>query len=388
MPTDLALTDTALLALDAQGRQIVSVHCKRTYRISPQGMCSIADEQQPLLGLENDPPEPPRETDVTPVKTGTDLIFIASAHPPSLGARSMSVRFGVNGAEWDYAVTGDRLCSYHGPGSISFSGPAPLDIMPLRYEHAYGGLDEHVSEPLPNHVVDFFKMRPGEYPRNPVGRGYVVYENAAAIEGLALPNIEHPRHRLTPQNLVVGGPQNWWRQPIPWSCDWFDKGWYPRVTYFGGLPEHLPDDDSMVAEVAMGLVAPRQNARHAAMRLADALDSRFTNAASPSLVLPFLRGDERVLLEGVTPHGRLVVTLPGQPPAMFVRFEGRAYELRPTVHRVLISTEQMGLYIVWHGAFPTPRQLPDRLPRQGDDPRMELEGIEVFCDGKLTPPLV
>jgi hypothetical protein len=386
MPT----TDCVLLAGDAAGRQIVSVHSKVTYRISPSGACRRADAQEPLLlpdAGEDSGAEPPRETDVTPVKTGTDFILLASAIAPRAGTREMLVRLGIARASWEYAVSGDRRCIYRGPNDVAFSEPEPFDTIPLRYERAYGGVDESVEDPPIKVVLDAFRMPAGVYPRNPVGRGYVV-QDGPAIDGRPLPNVEHPRQRLTPGTLVARGAQNWWRQPIPWSCDWFDKTWYPRVTYFGALPEHLPDDDRQVAEVRMGLVEPRQNARHARLALENAIDSRFADAASPALVLPFLRGDETISLEGVSPHGPLVIRLPAERPRMIVRFEGRAHELTPVPHRILLSTEEWGMYIVWQGGWPTPRDLPDRLPREGDDPRMELEGVEAFCDGKRVQPLL
>jgi hypothetical protein len=335
-----------------------------------------------------DPDAPPiRETDVTPIKTGTDLIVLATAHAPSAGTREMAVRIAAGDARWDYAVTGDRRCIHRGPGSIEFARPEPFTEMPLRYERAYGGVDENEPDPPIQHVLDAFKLHPGVYPRNPVGRGYAV-RDTPAIDGMPLPNIEHPHQRLTPSTLVARGPQGWWRQPLPWSCDWFDKTWYPRVTYFGGLPDHLPDDDRDVAEVRLGLVPPRQNTRHARLRMADALDARFANAASPALVLPFLRGDEALSFDGVSPRGRLVVRLPEPPPRMFVRFERRAHEVRPIMNRWLISTEDMAAYVVWHGAWPTPRPLPERFPRAGDDAGMELAGVEAFADGHHVPPLV
>ena len=381
-------TDTVLLASNVDGRQIVSIHSKVTYQVSSNGTCRRADTQQPLLVPDSRAEgEQVRETDITPIKTGTDLIVLATAQAPAANTREMRVRIGVGRAQWEYCVVGDRRCLYGGPGTIAFSSPEPFEQMPLRYEHAYGGFDEGVTAPPIRTLPDAFKPHPGMYPRNPVGRGFVVHETSA-IDGLLLPNIEHPQQRITPKTLVTGAPENWWRQPVPWSCDWFDKTWYPRITYFGGLPEHLPDDDSQVTEVRWGLVASGQKARHARLRLEDAIDPRFTNAASPALVLPFLRGDESVLLEGVTLTGRLAIRLPAERPRMFVRFEGRAHELTPIPHRILISTDEMGAYVVWQGTWFTPRRLPDRFPRAGDDARMELEGIEVFADGKLVDPLV
>ncbi len=39
-----------------------------------------------------------------------------------------------------------------------------------------------------------------------------------------------------------------------------------------------------------------------------------------------------------------------------------------------------------HGAWPTPRELPDRFPEVGDDETMLLEGVKAFIDGTLVTP--
>ena len=88
----------------------------------------------------------------------------------------------------------------------------------------------------------------------------------------------------------------------------------------------------------------------------------------------------------MTRAGRLVVELPGERPRMAVRFEGKTYNLAPVPNRVVLGVEEERLSIVWHGAWPTPRELPDRFPEVGDDETMELEGVEAFIDGALVAP--
>jgi hypothetical protein len=381
-------TETALLSRDAGGRQIVSIHAKRTYRLLPTGKCVPAEVLQPLLTIKRAGDDPVLETDVIPYKTATDLIVLASAHAPSPGTRKMVASIALGQSRWDYAIFGDRRCSYRGKGAIAFSEPESFEKISLRHENAYGGVDEQVPDPPIRALVDAFQPHPGIYSRNSAGRGYVVHEKAEAIEGLLLPNVELPGHLLTPQNLVTGGPENWWRQPLPWSCDWFHNSWYPRAAFYGALPPFLPDDDSEVAEVRRGWIEPGQNRRFAAQRQEDAMDSRLGNAASPALVLPFLRGGEAIQLSGMTPDGQIVVRLPGERPRMLLRFEGEVHEIEPVPHRVLVSTDEMGVYVVWHGAWPTPRELPERLPEPGEDASMELEGIEVVVDRRAVAPLV
>lgn len=380
--------ETALLALDAAGRQIVSIHCKLTYKLLPSGECVLAERQRPFL---EPPPEGedtgPSESDVIPIKAATDLIVMAHAHAPR-GATTMSAAIEIGNIQRTYRIFGDRVASYRGPGSVTFSAPEPIEDIPLQFHRAYGGFDDTVPDPVIRTPIDVMNLHPGQYPRNPIGRGYVVYESAQRIEGLLLPNIEHPAQLITPSTLVTGGPERWWRQPLPWCCDWFEKIWYPRVAHYGGIPDHLPDDDREVLEVKHGWVEAFQNHRSRTLGLEAMIDSRLGDAAPPSLVLPYLRGDEAIRLTGMTPDGLIVVRLPGQRPRMRVRFESEVYEVTAVPNRVVVSTDQMGVYIVWHGAWHPPRQLPDRLPVAGDTPAMELEGVEVFIDDHVVPPLV
>jgi hypothetical protein len=389
--------ETAMVALDCHGDQIVSIHAKRTYVLLPSGKCTRSETQLPLA-VARPPDSTPdeqagapwlEESDVLPMKPSTDLIVMADACPPR-GAVEMIASIEIANLRREYRISGERRAIYHGQGSISFSAPLALERLPIRHESAYGGIDPTVPHPKVETMMDLLTLHPGVYPRNACGMGYVVYENAERIEGLLLPQIENPNQLVTPETLVTGGPENWWRQPFPWSCDWFERTWYPRCAYLGGFPDHIPEDDAMMPEIRMGWVNSQRSRLARAEATGDltrVLDPRLTNAASPALVLPFLRGDEAVRLQGMTPDGDLIVQLPGERPRMQVRFEGRTYDVEVVPNRVLISADEMGVYIVWHGAWRTPRQLPDRFPVQGDTMKMELEGVDVLVDGRSVEPL-
>jgi hypothetical protein len=216
----------------------------------------------------------------------------------------------------------------------------------------------------------------------------LVQESKDAIEALLLPNVECPADLLTPARLVTGAAAHWWKQPLPWSCDWFDKTWYPRVSFFGGLPDDIPDDDRQLPEVRLGWVAPRQKERFAKLTMDTMNDPRSSNAASPALVLPFLRGSEAIRLNGMAPDGTIVVQLPGDAPRIQIRYRGKVHEVEPVANRILISLEEMGAYVVWHGLWPISPPQPVRMPRPGDSVVAAMEGIEVFADAKRVAPLV
>jgi hypothetical protein len=382
---ELVAREALILAGDADGRQIVSLHAKRTYAFDARGVCVLAEDQVPLYVPRDEPRAPwHAEMDVIPCKRTTDVIVHASAH--GRGARRCLASVSVGDRKVDYSVAGDRRVAYRGPGSIVFSEPEPFDTIPICYENAYGGIDESAPIPAQKTLLDFLRRHPGAYPRNMVGRGYVITENRGVIEGLVLPNVERPEQLLTPENLIVGAPENWWRQPLPWSCDWFDKSWYPRSSFLAGPPRDTPYDDRELAEVRLGWVEEGQRTRAERRALEEMVDGRYFDAASPSLIVPFLRADERIELTGMTPSGRLVVQLPGVLPRMEVRFEGKTHDLRPRLNRLVVSVDEERLSLVWHGMWHPPRELPDRLPEEGDDSTMELENVEAFIDGVLVHP--
>jgi hypothetical protein len=383
-----------LFAGDAWGRPIVSVHIKRTFRIRDDGTCELIAEQMPFLNLPSEESSEDEEValpevDILPHKASTDLIVMASAHAPGgRPATSMVASIAVGKTLLEYLVQGDRRCLYGGAGSIRFSQPEPFTRIPLRYEYAYGGADPTVEVPPPANAVEALSPHPGIYPRNPAGRGYVVNDTPSLLDGLLLPNVEHPRDPITPRRLVTGSVKRWWMQPRPWSCDWFDATWFPRSVFLGAVPDHLPEDDRELAEVRSGYLEAGLNRRHAEASIEDLVDLRCGDAASPSLVLPFMRGDEAIRFRGMTPSGNLVVRLPGQAPKVFVRFRGRAEQLKPVPNRILVSLEERGVYIVWHAPWVAPEALlsaePDHTAPH-DNPA--ARGVEAVADGRPVASL-
>lgn len=380
---------TYLLAGRWDGQQIVSVHVKCTYKLNADGTCGAPDEPRPLIlgPIEGKEGEAPFcDGDVVPFKIGTDVVVLGTAHGHGRATLTAGVR--VGGVDMRYLVTGPRKAIYRGRGSFGFSRPEVFDKIPVRYENAYGGVDMTAPDQPVEHVEDLLRFHPGEYPRNTVGRGYVVYENKEAIDGLELPNVEYPGNPLRPDNLVTGGPDLWWKQPLAWSCDFFERGWYPRVFHMGGIPDGLPEDDRQLAEVQLGWVEPMQRSRRAKLEGTGIhMDPRFANAASPGLVLPTMRGNETVVLTELSSLSTMSVRLPDARPNVRIRYRGRMHEVPVVPHRIVISTDDMGVYVVWHAAWPTPVGLPARPPRDGDPPTLGLEGIDVVVDGKLILPL-
>lgn len=367
------------LMSDHQGRRMIGVHFKSTFKLQSDGSCNYDTPQAPLLirpiiDLEGN--EVFSESDVYPEKFGVDFVLMASAYGRGRGSMEASIR--LAGRHVRLAVFGERRCSYRGPGTLTVGQPEPFDTMPLLYDRAYGGIDPTVPDQRPvENILDLLEHHPGMYPRNPIGKGYAVFENAERLDGLELPNIENPAALLRPERIIVPGPDAWWRQPFPWGCEWFDKSWYPRCAYIGVMPETLPIDDREMYEVVHRMLESPQRERYPDSP--DTFDYRIFNAGSPGLLFPSLRGDEAVELVGMSDAGRDVVRLPGRPPEMVVRTGGRPHALVPHVHRILVSLEEGGVSIVWHASMPAPDDLLARLPGPEDDLE-SLARAEVFVN--------
>jgi hypothetical protein len=173
---DTEAHETGLLAVDDEGRQIVSIHAKRTYRISSSGQCVLADVQRPFLVPDEDVPE----SDILPTKAATDLIILGTTYGRA-GARVMTAGVDVGALALRYQIFGERRCIYRGRSDIAFTEPSPIDRVRLRHENAYGGFDATVPESESTELIDILGSHPGLYPRNPVGKGYVVFERGCPV---------------------------------------------------------------------------------------------------------------------------------------------------------------------------------------------------------------
>jgi hypothetical protein len=232
--------------------------------------------------------------------------------------------------------------------------------MDVSYDRAYGGQDTWAEKTHPDPLVPFMKKYSSSeaeptsgyaYPRNPTGRGYLVYPNEEAFAELKLPNLENPNDLLTPERLCIGDMNNWHLAPVPVAFDWISVSWFPRVALLGatpkinGKPADIPEVRSGL--IPMGLVdypkdqiMPLLTADHMA---------QFCRGSSPSLRAPTLSGNESILLQGFHRHAeRIVVTLPKERPRMYMAPPlGEAKELQPALKTIVIDTEENRLVNLW-----------------------------------------
>jgi hypothetical protein len=345
---------TLLPGQTPEGKPILAVLLKRSYKIVPSGACVRAEEDRPLLGGDKHHGDPLNSTvkleaDFVPYKLATDVVLNGSAFTPE-GKREREVltSLEVGPVKKVVRVLGHRTCQYRSGGDPVFCEPAPFQRMEMRYENAYGGVDVF-THPMCQYM----------YPRNHLGKGFAVSNTKATVDGLELPNLEDPNDPLTPARLCIGKIDHWQKQPVPAGFGWYSKFWHPRAGWMGILPGDKPLEQSLRAEYAK-LLKPEHKKLYEAHPL-PVVDFRFFNGASPGLSMPYLTGDETIRLTNLTPDGSLSFRLPGDRPAITLDIGEGVQEEPVVLHTVQIRVDESGVDLVWRAAFPYPGM--DWLPQ-------------------------
>jgi hypothetical protein len=360
---------------DPSGANILAVLVKATYVLLPDGRVLESKQQLPLNDALVPDPDDPRlladDTDLYPHKLATDVVLKGHAYAP--GPRpKFGVALRVEAASKIVQVVGDRRCTLTRAGGIVFSPPEPVTKVPLRYDRAYGGEDAAATakhgnpyEELARYLApELAALRPSywSYPRNPAGRGFLVEGTAEAVERVELPNLEDPLDPLTPERLVCGRLERWPRMPLPQAMAWVSGGWFPRLAYFGFVPEHEPPEQP-IAEVVRGH-APADILED--KPIVDKLDFRATNGASLGLQLPYLQGGEEIELSNLHPSAaRVAFRLPKARPQIWTDGRnGKLSETKPVIHSVIIEPDEGRFSIVWRGSAPALRPyMPEELEK-------------------------
>lgn len=341
--------------------QIVFALVKLTFSYKePDGI--QLEEPIPLYNNVFDPEEVPRlkpGSDYWPIKQGTDIALQGMAIPyrrKPVGSMSVSLRVGKY--QKSVKVFGKRTVSCQQAGRVCFSNPEPFEQMELTYNNAYGGIDWRVpvEEPLTWDIK--FRLQadhPGLYPRNHFGKGYVVLPDPKDIDGVELPCLENPADLLTEERLIIGAPKDWHKQPLPWCFDWTPIFFFPRCAFFGGVDGWYPAPENSVSEVKMGLLPKNYRSKFQEDFLNSLdFDPSFFSEASTGLTVPFLKGNEPVILRGVHPDGENHFSLPGKPKIeLFV--EERKVSDSPRLHSLLFLTEEQKFCMVWGITAQAPR---------------------------------
>ena len=236
-------------------------------------------------------------------------------------------------------VIGDRICRYMEGGRIAASAPAPFVSMELRDENAYGGIDVWTDPKMPL-----------AYPRNKLGKGFVVKANPKSLLDLPLPNQEDPKDRISAERLCIQEMKFWEKQPVPAGLGWVSKTAPPR----SGLAGVMPGDEPLEKEIreAAAQVLDKKNRELYLNNPLPRMDFLYFNGAA--LALPYLEGGESIRLENLTPHGLLEFTLPTEAPKVHIDMGQGPQEPPSVLHTVQIRGEDMQIDLVWRACVPYP----------------------------------
>jgi len=187
---------------------------KGTFSLSEKTSASlkIADEQLALFCADEHWDEPDKssvryESDLAIVKRGVDVILNGTAYSQSRQVSSLDVTLSVANHKKTIRVFGNRYWEKTNVGFVKTT-PEYFESISLKYENAYGGVDEfHQNSKVP-----------GIDQRNPVGKGFVISPGSEQLHGLALPNLENPDQLIT----------NWRDRPVPAGFGSIARNWAPR----------------------------------------------------------------------------------------------------------------------------------------------------------------
>lgn len=367
MDTDRKIQKIALPGQTPEGQHVLSVLIKRSYKIGDDGHCMRAEADEKIFPADVFYGDPLNstvqfESDFMPFKIATDVVLNGKAYAPSgIPIKSLTASLIVGNVRKDVAVIGDRVAIYQRWRDPKFSDPKPFTTMDIRYENAYGGVD----------VFSDMKM-PCIYPRNLLGKGFVISKSKATVDNLPLPNIEDPNNLISPSQLCIESIVHWEQQPMPQGFGWFHKTWQPRASLAGVMPADRALEQEM-REIYAQAILPDQKEDFEKTQFPD-MDFRFFNGASQGLVLPFMSGTESVATTNLTPDGQFSFQLPGERPVVGLDIGEGVQESEVFLHTIMIRMEERQVDLVWRSAYPYPG--PDWFP--------EMKQLDVFIDKEIV----
>lgn len=341
---------------------------KRTYAFEPDRRLERTVWQRPFFSADQyfeqgNPYEASLqwEAELGPPKARTDVIVNGICYAPGGEARSCYPEVRVGKHLHRIIVVGDRLAIIRAGREPEFTPADKFAALPVRYEHAYGGVDRQHS------------MSPLMCPTNPIGTGYVV----APVDGEAprdrwviLPNIEDPRSLIQPGSLIVPATQ---KQDVraPAGFGWIPRYWEPR-SLLAGQPENAkPLWDQLFGAVD-------KDGKHFR-----ALQPAFWNGAPTGLQVPTLEGHEKISIKHMhRSREEFAVVLPMDQPRLKVGInETVMTPVKVSLATVQVEVEAEQVCLSWRGSIDAPPELEalDQLKRFV----MEIDGQVV-----LPAPLI
>jgi len=286
----------------------------------------------------------------------TDVVIQGGAHAYDDKTTQTTATVRIGSRERSIEVFGERRGDFDRSGKPLFTPPGRFDVVPLRYDFAYGGvalmpLYELLGSPDPDEPVEIPDETPFHYPRNPCGLGYILDVDFDNFQGLELPYLEHPFERLGPERMAIGDELVWPYAPLPACWDWQSEIWFPRCGYQGIVPEHLARAGKPIAEVRKGWVDKDILELEPFFRTPDVpLRSGFAQGASAGMSFDDIAPDQHFELEHIHPKRPLwSFDLSGEVPKMAIDLGGPSLTQLQAPHMcsVCIRPGRDEVLVVW-----------------------------------------
>lgn len=327
-------------------RHSLTILVKGTFRLQPDGVATLVDlaETLPIDGDRHigDDTEKSLEyaTDFAISKPNTDLLFKGHCHTPSGEAMPLcKVSFGLKGETQSLYVFGDRQWQNEILLGKSITSPLPFTQMRLCYENSFGGED---------------------FDTNPVGKG---------IDGLNLPNIEHP-------DFLIESPND---RPQPVGFAPLHSLWQPRKAKMGSF------DKDWLEQRWPWFPAD--------------MDWSVFNAAPAALQRPgYLKGDETLVMKNLHPTvSNYSCQLPTLRNRCFINAGDQENvaefkEVELNLDTLWVDADEELMVLVWRGVLPINDRFHDELKHLllvteplSSRPRVEMVYREQLTE-LLNPP--
>lgn len=281
-----------------------------TCRIGPNGL-SVTSEQKPLVLVSGD--------DMTPddaqfyregvAVTASGFVYMADGMASS-GLASLR----VGKVERRVRATGPRVWQRGVSGGVVPSAATPVDRVPMRWEHAYGGSYDVPASVIEVEGEDFIvPPHPNAYPLNMMGTGFFLEADRAI--GEALPLLEDPEAPL---------------------ARWDDR---PEPTCFAPYPLH--------GGLRMTSVVNPENKKVDLSR-----SRRLSSRACPKLTFEELPPSTPIRLEGMRPRGDVLsFEVPPSPAAVDVQIGHATKTVELELDTIDIDAEDASARFVYRRLF-------------------------------------
>jgi len=303
-------------------------------------------------------PERLRVLDVAPLRNEVDLTLSGFAYPKDAAKTRGSVSVEVGEVRRLVAVSGPRVATVK-EGAFAVSHPAAFERLPLQRMHAYGGESAEVA-----------------YPRNPLGKGFIL----AGVDGeFELPELEEAEDLLTDSRLIVPTADDWWRQPLPATFDESSAIDFPRPMsslLVAPASRGSVESEPRLPELRTGDLTP-------GFRVEDGGARHFLNAVPMRSRLAAFRPGDPFAVSGCDADGKTWAGKMPRVPGIELELEGSRRDVDLHVQSVELATAEREVRVTMGFDVPLPRPflpgLHKRIPIS-----VRLEGHEPIA--YPTPP--